>query len=68
VIRYMEFFLKSRLPVVRASELTWLLLGILDDILDLANVEINKLILLEMGEFLNTKTKNLQFDNQTHWV
>jgi len=64
----MGFFLKSPFPVGEASELTWLLLGILDDILDLANVEINKLILLEMGEFLNTKTKNLQFDNQTHWV
>ena len=51
-----------------ALELTWLLLGILNDILDLADVVINKLILLEMEEFLNTKTKNLRFDNQAHWV
>ena len=53
----MEFFLKSRLPVVEASELTWLLLGMLDDILDLAVVVINKLILLEMGEISQYKDK-----------
>ena len=50
------------------SELTWLLLGMLDDILDLANAVISKLTLLEMSEFLNTKTKNLRFIPKDHWV